>query len=188
MDECYSLIPRQIPQKLNAKNIAFTILALGSCFSASGEVTDVEYHAPAETINVIFERVTPAAGRPEKSHKERDYMLKRLSHFLNDLNEENWDEYGAYPIERRSYDNAVGVINNTPEEVLELWNVFPSPNGTISFEFKAREIAAMSIGNSEFSYIARNRRNREAVKDRLNFDINAASEALAIMSRHLGYL
>lgn len=124
----------------------------------------------------------------DESHPEKDHMLRRLSQFLVDLNSQNWNEYGACPIEREAYENAVLIINHTPEEVLKLWHVFPSPNGTISFEFRNREIAAMSVGNSDFSYVARRKQDRKAVKGKKSFDYNDAVEALRVMSIHLGYL
>ncbi len=188
MDKNYSLIPAAMPKKVNAKALVFSIAALGSGFSSAGAVPSFDYQTPVETINILFEGAPDIESDSQKSHEIREYMLARLSHFFNNLNEEDWDEYGAYPIERQSYDNAVDVVNSTPAEVLELWNVFPSPNGTISFEFKAREVAAMSIGNRDFSYIARNKRSRKVVKDKRDFDARGAADALAMMNRHLGYL
>lgn len=187
MEFNYSLIPSEMPKRINAK-IAFTIIALGSCFSSAEDILDPGYSVPAQSINVLFEDDSVNAIIRESTQSVRSNMLVRLSHFFNTLNEENWDEYGAYPIERQSYENAISVVNNTSEEVLKLWNVFPSPNGTISFEFKAREIAAMSVGNKDFSFVARRRGDREVLKNKTRFVIKDAVRALEIMSKHLGYL
>ena len=186
MDANYSLNPQAIPKGRNTRAILFSLIALYSCYYSAGALNVNEYPTHTETINILFEDSSTVATNIEESYRE--YMLTRLSHFLNDLSMENWDGYGAYPIERQSYANAVMVVNNTPEDVLKLWNVFPSPNGTISLEFKAREVAAMSIGNSDFSYIARSKKTRKAVKNKLNFDLQAATDALVTMSKHLGYL
>lgn len=127
-------------------------------------------------------------SRHDGNYQERDRMLSRLLYFLNDLNYENWSKYGAQPIDRRSYDNAVLIVNNTPEEVLRLWKVFPSPNGTISFEFREREIAAMSVGNTDVSFVARRKKDRSVVKAKMDFHLRSAIDALVTMSKHLGYL
>lgn len=71
-------------------------------------------------------------------------MKKRLLELKN----------GDYPLEEQSYKNALAVIECTPEDVLDKWNVFPSLNGTVSFEYKAKEIIAVSVGNTHFSFVA----------------------------------
>lgn len=181
--------PSRMPnkRKTKAKVFACSLLALTGC-CGSTEACETNDHTFYLPINILLDSSLKSNYEQSESHPERDHMLARLSEFLNQLNTENWDEYGAHPIERRSYDNAVLIVNNTPEEVLVLWHVFPSPNGTISFEFKEREIAAMSVGNTDFSYVARRRKDRKAVKGKMAFDWKAASEALSIMSKHLEYL
>lgn len=183
--------PSSLPKnkrKIKTKALVYSVFSVltftGCCESPTVCETDV--HNFDLPINSLLEQTNVSASERE-SHTERDHMLTRLSNFLENLDSENWDEYGAYPIELKSYENAVLIVKNTPEKVLKLWHVFPSPNGTISFEFKAREIAAMSVGNTDFSFVARRKDDRKAIKNKMAFDLNAATDALIDMSRHLGY-
>lgn len=117
---------------------------------------------------------------------EKEKMLGKLSNFLCKLNKEGWDGYNAFPIERDSYLNARKIVMDTPDSILRLWNVFPSPNGTISFEFKEREIAAMSVGNKDFSYVAM-KESGDSIMEQREFNIDKAVEALIAMSNLFGY-
>lgn len=119
-------------------------------------------------------------------YSEKEKMLDKLSYFFLSLSKKGWDGYGAVPIERASYHNARKVVMGTPDNILKLWNVFPSPNGTISFEFKAKQIAAMSIGNEDFSYVAISE-SGDALMNELTFKDNIAIDALVAMSRLFGY-
>lgn len=120
------------------------------------------------------------------SYSEKEKMLGKLSDFFCQLNKEGWDGYNAFPIEQTSCNNARKVVMTTPDAVLGRWNVFPSPNGTVSFEFKEREIAAMSVGNDEFSYVAM-KDTGESLVGRFAFDAVKAAEALVAMSNLFGY-
>lgn len=117
---------------------------------------------------------------------EKERMLDKLSYLFLSLSKNGWDGYGAVPIERASYYNARKVVMGTPDNILKLWNVFPSPNGTISFEFKDKQIAAMSIGNEDFSYVAISE-SGDTLMDELAFKDNMAVDALVAMSKLFGY-
>lgn len=88
----------------------------------------------------------------EFSHKEQ--MLKRLESLYADLQYENWDGYGAVPIERLAYENAKKIIECLSGSELKCWNLFPSPNGTLLLSAKNGDVASLSIGNNDFSYAA----------------------------------
>lgn len=214
MDSLYSIsAPSHIPERTNAKivkSVGFITILVIFAGSVSIEATDVKYDSHFQycepSTSIVFQPNNLGNGNnlsfrefftktegftisyETKVSTEREYMLARLDRFINELNKENWDGYGAYPLERNSYDNAVQIIENTPEEVLKLWHIFPSPNGTISFEFKAREIAAMSVGNSDFSFVARRKTDHKVVRAKCEFDLHKATDALVVMCKHLGYL
>ncbi len=90
----------------------------------------------------------------EFSHKER--MLKRLESLYADLQYENWDGYGAVPLERQAYENVKRIIESLSGSELKYWNLFPSPNGTLLLSAKNGDVASLSIGNNDFSYAALN--------------------------------
>jgi hypothetical protein len=117
---------------------------------------------------------------------EKENMLGKLSNFFCKLNKEGWDGCNTFPIERDSYLNARKIVINTPDSILRLWNVFPSPNGTISFEFKERKIATMSVGNKDFSYVAM-KESGDCIMEHRDFNIDKAVDALIVMSNLFGY-
>jgi hypothetical protein len=121
------------------------------------------------------------------SDTEKGKMLHQLDSFFRELSKKGWDGYNAAPIEKASYLNAREVVQETPDDVLQLWNVFPSPNGTISFEFKEKQIASMSVGNEAFSYVALSEKG-ESIMEKLDFNASKAADALKEMSKLLGYL
>lgn len=116
----------------------------------------------------------------------KEQLLNKLCDFYESLSREGWDGYNASPIEKASYFNARKVVMSTPEEILKFWNVFPSPNGTISFEFKEKRIAAMSVGNTDFSYVAIDDSGDSLSAER-EFDEYEAANALIAMSNLFGY-
>lgn len=120
------------------------------------------------------------------SYTYKKQMLNKLCDFYESLSRKGWDGYNASPIEKASYFNARKVVMSTPEETLKFWNVFPSPNGTISFEFKEKRIAAMSVGNTDFSYVAIDDSGDSLSAER-EFDEYEAANALIAMSNLFGY-
>lgn len=117
---------------------------------------------------------------------ERERMLNKLGQFMSQLNKSGWAGYDSVAIEKDSYMNACKLVMRTPDTILALWDIFPSPNGTISLEFKNKEIAAMSIGNKEFSYVAISK-DKNTITNKLAFDASKASQALIAMSELFGY-
>ena len=120
-----------------------------------------------------------------QSNKEK--LLNRLDELYNSLNYNNWDGYGSYPIEKESYTNAYNIIQNSEDEVLEFWIIFPSPNGTILFEFKRDEIASVSVGNTGFSYAAMKELDNVIWGD-YQYDLNKAVITLKEIVQFLGYI
>jgi hypothetical protein len=160
----------------------------GSVFSENEETNAVQAYLPNDWY--VEGSICNLSNDPLLSIEDYDHekkaMLSRLKHFFTNLSDDGWNGYGARPIEHASYSNAVEIVRATPNSVLRLWNVFPSPNGTISFEFKERKIAAMSVGNDDFSYIAIDDEGK-SIQNQLNFNVGEATAALANMCTFLGY-
>jgi hypothetical protein len=88
-----------------------------------------------------------------KIFKEKSDIIKDIISFK--ILENNWDGYGAIPAEIESATNAVNFVSYLDEEVAGFINdVFPNPNGTISFlwENDAKERLSLEIGNNTMSY------------------------------------
>lgn len=128
----------------------------------------------------------PLSKNTDVELSERDIILSELDKIFSELSSDGWDGYGARPIEKAAYLNAVDIVKHTPGRILKLWNVFPAPNGTISFEFKDREVAAMSVGVDGFSFAAM-KEDEDPIMDEMAFNALKASEALIKMSNLFGY-
>lgn len=69
--------------------------------------------------------------------------------------QQNWDGYGAIPLEVESASNAIELISFLSQNSLDrLSDSYPNPNGTISFQWEneCSEIISLEIGNNTFSY------------------------------------
>lgn len=105
----------------------------------------------------------------EKPHDEYiDTLNKLISHTVNMTRSEvienimafkslhqSWDGYGAIPLEVKSAANAVRFIYFLDDIIVEAINdVYPTPNGTISFvwENENNERLSLEIGNNTLSY------------------------------------
>lgn len=84
-------------------------------------------------------------------------VKERLVSRLNSLTEltEDWDGNGAHPILPSIAGIVRDVIENAPASVLSFWRIFPDLNGTLLFSAKGKRIIGLSIGEHEFSYVAR---------------------------------
>lgn len=67
----------------------------------------------------------------------------------------NWDGYGAIPLETKSSINAFEIINQLPNKLVEqIEDIGPNSNGTITIDWinNSNEEVSVEIGNSVFSY------------------------------------
>ena len=88
-----------------------------------------------------------------KQRFDKKEIIKKILSFK--MLNENWDGYGAYPLEAESAANAIEFIDKIGEELYSKINdVYPNPNGTISFDWynNSDEIFSLEIGNEEVSY------------------------------------
>lgn len=88
----------------------------------------------------------------KKNHDKKEILKKIFSFKM--LNE-NWDGYGAYPLEAETAANAIELLDLIGEELFSKVNdIYPNPNGTLTFEWNNNtgEIFALEIGNNEVSY------------------------------------
>lgn len=89
-------------------------------------------------------------------NKESDTIRQDMLFRLEELKAQpaNWDGFGAVPLEFASYKNMLAAINNTPQEALTHWTLFPDTNGTLLLTTDSDKLASISIGNEYFSYVA----------------------------------
>lgn len=181
--------PEALPKKKKAgtaKTFALAgIAVLGGVGSTEAAETDRHNNYIIEFPYIFRSLENKSTLTEGTSHIQRDTIIAELKKLFSDLSSYNWDGYGAHPIQEAAYLNAVAIVRNTPENILKLWNVFPAPNGTISFEFKAREVAALSVGVDGFSFAAM-KDDKEPIMDEMAFDAVKASKALVRMSNLFG--
>lgn len=80
-------------------------------------------------------------------------LVKKIVAFRS-LNH-SWDGYEALPAEVESATNAITIVGKLPSKAIASINdLFPNPNGTISFiwENVNDERVSLEVGNSTFSY------------------------------------
>lgn len=67
---------------------------------------------------------------------------------------ENWDGFGAYPLERDGAVNALSLVNSLGSDIVgNISDLYPNSHGTISFEWEGNaSFLSLEIGNSSFSY------------------------------------
>lgn len=88
-----------------------------------------------------------------KNAEIKEHLISRLNS-LTELTED-WDGNGAHPILPSIAGVVRDVIENTPASVLSFWRIFPDLNGTLLLSAKGKRIIGLSIGEHEFSYVAR---------------------------------
>jgi hypothetical protein len=80
-------------------------------------------------------------------------LFKEICSFKSLIN--NWDGYGAIPLEIESAANAIFLISSMRENISgSIENIFPNPNGTLSIMWvnSHDETISLEIGNKTMSY------------------------------------
>ena len=90
----------------------------------------------------------------EHSHVlTKDHFIRTILSFKTLVN--NWDGYGAIPLELDSASNSIKIITLASDfMVSKIEDLYPNPNGTVSILWKNRndETVSVEIGNNSMSY------------------------------------
>jgi hypothetical protein len=84
---------------------------------------------------------------------KRNEIVKEIISFVS-LNQD-WDGYGALPLQVESAANAILITNQlTDSDLLKISAVYPNPHGTITFDWEndLAERISLEVGNTSFSY------------------------------------
>lgn len=106
--------------------------------------------------------------RSKKVKSKRLQIIKNIIAFKS-LNE-NWDGYGALPLELESAMNAVTIVDFLTEKHLQkVSDYYPNPHGTITFEWENEheEIINLEIGNVKMSYFVKRNHHNTIMKDNI---------------------
>lgn len=103
----------------------------------------------SEDINTYIEKITHFS----KNNINKSHLIENILSFKS-LNN-NWDGFGAIPLEVKSTTNALMLLDLVGEEVFcSVKDFYPNPNGTITFEWNNEqdESIFLEVGNNTFSY------------------------------------
>lgn len=165
-------------------------------YKLSGEVI-ISMSRLNGTIPIIW-KINPLENQRNKTeqlssdyerffNEDRMKLVVKLYDYYKNLNYNGWDGYNGYPIQKQAFINAILIIKELSDNILKFWDVFPSPSGTISFEFKPREVAVLSVGIKGFTYASQNKKE-EIIMDEELFNSKKAADSIILMTRHLGYI
>lgn len=101
----------------------------------------------------LSEEIETLTSAFENDFQTKSKLLRRLEALKSSLHE-GWDGESGLPIEEQSYLNTKLAIERTPVRLLRRWRLFPDTNGTLTLQAKGVDVAGISIGNREFSYMA----------------------------------
>lgn len=110
-------------------------------------VTSATTDAFYEAIETLDEIKSPAFSEVRKDVIDKIIAFKSLN--------ENWDGYGAFPLEVKSASSAIQFILLLNDRIVEkISDVSPTPNGTVSlvWENDVNERLALEVGNNTLSY------------------------------------
>jgi hypothetical protein len=111
--------------------------------TVTSSVTDAFY----EVIETLGEIKSPTLSEVKKDVIDKIIAFRSLN--------ENWDGYGALPLEVKSASSAIQFILLLNDRIIEKINdVYPTPNGTVSlvWENEKNERLALEVGNNTLSY------------------------------------
>lgn len=103
---------------------------------------------------------TESYYEPVHEIQNQDYGFEdRFSDIINDIIsfqdlKNNWDGYGAYPLQNKSGVNSISILKQLENEIYnKIDDYYPNPSGTLSLIWKSsNSILELEIGDNEFSY------------------------------------
>ena len=111
----------------------------------------------SEDANTVQKRISEIKEyffQSETVGKWRREILRNLEEIKEECSVENWDGYGASPVKKDSYNEAVRFIEALPDS-LPIPEVDVDPDGEIAFEWDMgrRKVFSVSVGsNNELAY------------------------------------
>tara|TARA_R110002167_G_scaffold121052_2_gene299299 strand:- start:3620 stop:4225 length:606 start_codon:yes stop_codon:yes gene_type:complete len=104
-------------------------------------------------------------------------LIKTLLSFKSLVN--NWDGYGAVPLELDSATNAITIISLVDDFIISKINdIYPNPNGTVSIIWKNQnnDIISLEIGNNYMSYFVKSSGEEPRFFDNIQIDSSSVKK------------
>ena len=168
--------------------IATTWMVIGQTISmCTVNPLSLENHVCEESpvFPNLSEELETLTSAFENDFQTKSKLLRRLEALKSSLHE-GWDGESGLPIEEQSYQNTKLAIERTPVRLLRRWRLFPDTNGTLTLQAKGVDVAGISIGNREFSYMAYVSPGQQ-FSGKEPFSQEAFLSALSQIHRILGY-
>lgn len=110
-----------------------------------------------EDTNVVFHKVVEMTNEIVDDEQSDSPRMQARSQVLAIANfKDDWDGYGAMRPLSACLSHALDIIDDDKFSMENLSDIYPNPNGTITFEWENddKEIG-LELGSQEFSYYAR---------------------------------
>lgn len=140
---------------------ATTVMICGADASANDQIKYVESDSEVNIIETYSRLVANPFSNfmyeleeyiPKLENKKSE-IIKQILSFKSLI--QSWDGYGAYPLEIESAANALELVQAfSTKSVSKITELFPTPNGTVSFmwENHSDERISLEIGNKDYSF------------------------------------
>lgn len=99
---------------------------------------------------------------------------------------DNWDGYGAEPVNRQVFRNVIRVINQLAVKDLANWNFYPSVNGTILMTIKGKRLSTIDFGINRFSYYASQLKGPNFCEGMEDFDVSNIINKISQIEQYFG--
>ncbi len=108
---------------------------------------DMTYGVSPEAQQINLARCENFQSKQLSAIFGRYRLLNELSGVNDDCSDENWDGYGAVPVNQRSYDYAINLIQSMPSEIPDP-SVGADPDGELTLEWHRSRWKTLSISVS----------------------------------------
>ena len=121
-------------------------------------VTNVEIDADViDDANIVFHKVVEMSNEIAADEQADSSRMRARSQVLAIANyKDDWDGYGAIRPLSACLSHALDIIDDKEFGIENLSDIYPNPNGTITFEWEnGNKEIGLELGSQEFSYYAR---------------------------------
>lgn len=143
-------------------NMILTSLLVGSCnIVSANDINNYQFLEQRQSCSIenVQSLDNSISFYLENLEQISGLQISKLSLIENILSfkslNQNWDGFGAFPLEIKSCANSIALIDRVGENlfcgVKDFW---PNPNGTVTFEWKNNngEKVSAEVGNNNFTF------------------------------------
>ncbi len=127
--------------------------ANSNIFFKDNNITEHYIENYAKTVDIPLSEYLSEINNITKTKTNRRELFAKIISYVSLQN--NWDGYGAIPLETISSINTNEIINQLPvNQVEQIEEIGPNPNGTLTISWinNSDEEISVEIGNFVFSY------------------------------------